>query len=81
MTGKELIIYILENDLEDEEIFADGKPTGFMTVGEVAMEFNVGAATVLTWLNLGYLDCIVLGDMIYIPYDFEKFKLEDINIE
>lgn len=25
MTGKELILYILENNLEDSEIFKDGK--------------------------------------------------------
>lgn len=74
-------MYILENNLEDETIFAGDTPSGFMTVGEVAQKFNVGAATVLTWLNLGYLDCIVFGNMIYIPHNFNKIKMEDINIE
>lgn len=78
MTGKELIIYILQNNLEDEPIFKDGKLIGFMTVSEVAEKMDVGAATVLTWLNLGYLSCIVLGDMIYIP---NNKLMEEINIE
>lgn len=78
MTGKELIIYILQNNLEDEPVFKDGKLTGFITVGEAAERMGVGAATVLTWLNLGYLNCIVLGDMIYIP---NNLNMEETNIE
>lgn len=79
MTGRELIIYILQNNLEDEPIFKDGKLTGFMTVGETAEKFDVGAATILTWLNLGYMDCVVLGDMIYIPNNI--IKMEEYAIE
>lgn len=79
MTGRELIIYILQNNLEDEPIFKDGKLIGFMTVGETAEKFDVGAATILTWLNLGYMDCVVLGDMIYIPNNI--IKMEEYAIE
>ena len=31
MTGRELIVYILENGLENEPIFKNGKPIGFIT--------------------------------------------------
>jgi len=81
MTGRELIIHILNNNLEDEPIFKDGKLTGFKTIGEVAEELEVGAATVLTWLNLGYLDCIVLGSMIFIPENLNNIRTEDRKVE
>lgn len=81
MTGKELIIHILENNLEDEPIFEDGKLAGFMSVSEVAEQLNVGAATVLTWLNLGYLNCIVLGDVIRIPFNPKITEMEVNAIE
>lgn len=76
MTGRDLIIYILANNLEDELVFEDDKFIGFVTVGEAAVEMNVGAATILTWANQGRLRCVVLGDTIYIPADF-KTKLQD----
>lgn len=76
MTGRDLIIYILANNLEDELVFKDGKFIGFVTVGEVAVEMNVGAATVLTWANQGRLQCIVVGDTIYISADF-RTRLQD----
>lgn len=81
MTGKELIIHILENNLENEPIFEDGKLAGFMSVSEVAEQLNVGAATVLTWLNLGYLNCIVLGDVIHIPFNSKITEMEVNAIE
>jgi hypothetical protein len=46
----------------------------------VAEKYNVGAATVLAMLNLGQLNCVVLGDMIYIP-DIKLKEKEDISIE
>lgn len=67
MTGRDLIIYILENNLEDELIFNEGNLVDFLTVNEVAIRMNVGAATVLTWLNQGKLACVILDSMIYIP--------------
>lgn len=49
MTGRALIIYILENNLENKEIFKDGKIVGFISVSEAASKFNVGVGTVKTW--------------------------------
>lgn len=76
MTGRDLILYILSNNLEDEPIFNDGKLLGFMTICEAAEKMDVGTATVLTWIKQGRLPHLFIGGFIYIPADF---KLEEIN--
>lgn len=72
MTGRDLIIYILENHLEDEPIFKDGRIPGFISMGEAAEKMNVGLATVFTLINQGKIDYIVIGNAIYIPSKFES---------
>ena len=67
MTGRELIIYILSNGLEDEPIYEDGKILGFITATEAAEKFNVGLATIKVWINEGMLDGIRIGEELYIP--------------
>ena len=67
MTGKELILYILENNLEDSEIFKDDRFLDFLTVSEAAIKFNVGEATVKTWLDLRLLDGFKIENVYYIP--------------
>lgn len=67
MTGRELIIYILANGLEDEPIYEDGKILGFITATEAAEKFNVGLATIKVWINEGTLDGIRIGEELYIP--------------
>ena len=67
MTGRELIIYILANGLEDEPIYEDGKILGFITAIEAAEKFNVGLATIKVWINEGTLDGIRIGEELYIP--------------
>ena len=67
MTGRELIIYILVNGLEDEPIYEDGKILGFITATEAAEKFNVGLATIKVWINEGTLDGIRIGEELYIP--------------
>lgn len=70
MTGRDLIVYILTNRLEDEYVFKDGKFIGFITVGEAAAKTNVGDATIYAWITQGWLDCVVIGGTIYIPANF-----------
>lgn len=67
MTGRELILYILQNNLEDEPVIKDGKLVGFLSINEAALIFNVGPASVKTWVELGLLDGVRIGDTIYIP--------------
>ena len=71
MTGKDLIIYILQNNLENEPVFQRGKFIGFVTAGEVAEKLNVGVATVYVWVYQKRLDGILIGGTLYIPADFE----------
>lgn len=68
MTGRDLIIYIMQNGLEDKPVFEDGAFLGFMTVPQFAAKMRVGPAVVETWIQLGYLyDAIYIGDVTYIP--------------
>ena len=67
MTGRELIVYILENNLEDKPVFENGKFLGFLSVDEAAVKFNVGRSTILTWAALNLISYIKIGDEIYIP--------------
>lgn len=67
MTGRDLIVYILENNLEDEQVFKDGVFLGFMTIEKAAEKFNVGKATVEVWIKLGHLPGVRVGDTFLIP--------------
>ena len=49
MTGKELIVYILQNDLEDEVIFQNNRFIGFASEEELASKFSVGVETIKWW--------------------------------
>lgn len=74
MTGRDLIIYILTNGLEDQQVFEDGKFIGFMDLNEAAVKFEVGTSTVRVWINDGLLPAIRIGDVIYIPADAKNPK-------
>ena len=67
MTGRDLILYILSNNLEDEEVFKDGKFIGFLTAGEAAMNMNVGVATIYVLVGQKKIDGVFVGDTLYIP--------------
>lgn len=70
MTGRDLIIYILENRLEDEPVFKNGKFIGFVTADEAAVKMNVGLATICAWTHQGRLDSVAVKEGIYIPANF-----------
>ena len=65
MTGKELILYILENDLENEDVIKDGVFIWLMDEKEAAIKFDVGVATVRAWYACGQLDGTQIGDHLY----------------
>lgn len=67
MTGRDLIVYILQNNLEDTPVFEDGRFLGFITEQEAAIKFNVGTATIRSWVDLKLLKGIKIGDTLYIP--------------
>ena len=73
MTGRELILYILENGLENEEIIdKDGKPAGMMTPEEAAEKFKVPIATIMAWLGTGKIISFLIGETHYIPANSEN---------
>ena len=66
MTGRDLIVYIMSNHLEDQEVFANGKLVGFLTVSEMAKKYNVGESTVRAWCELERVKYVSIGDFIFI---------------
>ena len=77
MKGRDLIVYILKNGLEDRPVFEDGKFLGFITIEEAAEKMNVGVATINTLIIRGVIECIVIGNAIYIPADFNTKGVTD----
>ena len=80
MTGRDLIIYILSNNLEDEPVFKDGKFMGFFTVDEAAAIMMVGSATVRAWAELGMIDAVHPVDNVYIPATCKSVLGKDLNV-
>lgn len=80
MTGRDLIIYILQNHLEDEEVVRDGKFIGFLTTKEAAVKFGVSDATIHAWMALGMLEGASVTEQTCIPttaeVNPEKLKQE-----
>ena len=74
MTGRDLILYILEHHLEDEPVFKNGQFIGFVTASEVAKNTDVGLATVWAWVKQGRLDSVCVTEGIYIPANYKSPK-------
>ena len=73
MKGKDLIVYILLNGLEDEDIVDEnGVIIGFMTIEDAAVKYDVGVATVRVWLNQGLIKGIRIAENILIPVNEER---------
>jgi hypothetical protein len=69
MTGKELIVYILQHDLENEEVIKDGHIVGYLTVEEFAKKGFVGIETVKAWVDLGMVESAKIGNETFITVD------------
>ena len=65
MTGRELIVYILQNNLEDEVVIKDGIFIWLMNEEEAAVKFGVGIAQVKAWYMCGMLSGTKIGDHLY----------------
>lgn len=68
MTGRELMIYILANKLEEKPVFENGKFIGYYTLLEAAEHFEVGTETVKAWVKRGMLNGVEVNDEIFVPY-------------
>lgn len=80
MTGKELILYILQNNLENTIVLEDGFFTGFMTAEETAIKFNVGVETVRAWYSCKMMNGTKIGDTLYFRKDVADPRIS-IKIE
>jgi hypothetical protein len=69
MTGRDLIIYILANGLEDEPVFKDGKFLGLITETEAAVKLGMGVGTIRAWITLGRIKSVRINDIYYVPAD------------
>ena len=78
MTGRDLIIYIMKNNLEDEQIFQNGSFIGFMTMEEAAVTLNVGVGTIYAWMVMGQLDYVRIGEEYFVSA-CSKLILESAN--
>lgn len=72
MNGRDLIIYILANGLENEPVFKNGEFIGFVTPSKVAAKENVGTATVHAWMHQGRLESEAVTEGIYIPANYKS---------
>lgn len=80
MTGRDIIIFIMENRLENVDIFKEPLP-GYITAEEFAERMDVGLATIDVWLKTGKITCIQLESGCYIQESYEKILKEAKNEE
>lgn len=67
MTGRDLIIYIMNNGLENEEVIKDGVMVGLINEAQVAARFGVGVSTVRAWVTLGMIKGVRVGhDLMFL---------------
>lgn len=66
LTGKELILYILQNNLEDSNCFTSDL---FMSDLEAAVKFGVGVETIRIWAALNIIKNIRVGKHVFIFKD------------
>ena len=72
MTCRELIIYILQNNLEDEPVIKNGSFVGFLNEVQVAEKFGVGVETVRIWAKLNMIPHANVDHRWLIPANVES---------
>lgn len=74
MTGRDLIIYILDNDLKDVSIFDEKFFSGFISVEDAAKRLEAGTATVMALIRMNRIRAFETSDSIYIfPESLEEY--------
>ncbi len=80
MTGRELILYIVENHLEDFEMFDDNMLPKVMTVDETALKWGCGPSTVKALIDMGTVKGIKTKTMyLVLMSNKNPFKKGDDN--
>ena len=67
MTGRDLVIYIIKNDLLNEPVVKNGNFIGFVSPEDAAVKKNVGPAAIRALIGLDNIDCYELKDTRQIP--------------
>ena len=68
LTGKDIIVYILENNLVDTEFICDKMFSDlFIEAAEVAEYFGVGVATIEAMYQLKKIHGVKIGGELYFP--------------
>lgn len=65
MTGRELIIFVMENHLEDVTIFDGNMLPGLMTLDEAAVKWHSGRNTLKALFEMGKLPGVVIDEKLY----------------
>jgi len=73
MTGKELIFYILNNNLTNIPVFMDNRILGLLTIEQAAIKRNVGTATITAYIMMKRVDFITVNGMTFI-IDNDRLK-------
>lgn len=71
ITGRELIMLILENKLENEVLLT------LLSEEELAVRFEVGVATIKAWTSLGRIHGWKIGDSLYFLKDTPDPRRKD----
>ncbi len=69
MTGRELIIYILKNNLEDTEMFSEGFSPLFITPEEAAKKWECGPTTIKTLIDMKKIKGFKYENIYYVLAD------------
>ena len=72
MTGRDLILYILENRLEDKPITELCCMKNLVTIDQAAAKLKVGEETVKVWFVMGLLDGMKIGETIFVSPDSDR---------
>lgn len=68
MTGRDMIIYILANGLENEQVINDGRVMGYIRDDDVAVQLGYGPSSVKALIAIGTIPGGVnIGETFYIP--------------
>ena len=75
MTGRDIILYILENHLEDEPFFSNDSVIGLVNTYYAAAKIGVGPETINAWFDLKVVPKIQIGQTSFMTVkDLEKME-------
>ena len=66
MTGRDLIILILNNHLEDAVVFDDLRALGLYTIEEAAVKLHIGVESIKAQCSIDAIQHFEIGNKTYI---------------